>query len=164
MSDRIFSYRKLKRTLLPGTLVWCLFSAGNVPALSAAEPEPQPKTATLRVSFLGLKHRKGKLIAKLFRRRDNAPKGDGFRKVILPLSTTVSEFTFEGVPYGEYALFLFHDENSNGTLDHNFLRIPTEPMGFSAGFRPSIFSGVPGFDDLKFQFSSAQTAQRVSLE
>lgn len=39
--------------------------------------------------------------------------------------------TFENLTQGEYAISLFHDENSNGELDKNLMGIPKEPFGFS---------------------------------
>ncbi len=36
-----------------------------------------------------------------------------------------------GVPPGQYAAQVFHDENDDGEIKRNFLGIPTEPIGFS---------------------------------
>ena len=55
--------------------------------------------------------------------------------------------------YGPYAMVVFHDENDNGTLDHNVLRLPAEPLGFSKGFKLSLFSGMPNFEKLRFDFT-----------
>ena len=43
------------------------------------------------------------------------------------------------IPKGAYALALFHDSNSNGILDKNFLGIPSERYGFSNNVHP-LFS------------------------
>jgi uncharacterized protein (DUF2141 family) len=128
------------------------------PAAAGGEGE------TLTVDVSGLKHKRGKLVAKLFRRGDGAPKGQGYRRIAKNLTSTQPKLEFRGVPYGQYALFLFHDENDNGTVDHNLLGIPSEPLGFSAEFRPSLFSGIPDFDDLQFSFSKANRVQRVIVE
>lgn len=40
-------------------------------------------------------------------------------------------FVFNDLKNGRYAVQFFHDENSNGALDTNFLGIPTEGFGFS---------------------------------
>jgi uncharacterized protein (DUF2141 family) len=58
---------------------------------------------------------------------------------------------FEDLPYGDYAAIIFHDENANGVLDHRF-GFPNEPMGFSNAWRLSLFSGMPTFKKLKFEF------------
>lgn len=46
---------------------------------------------------------------------------------------------------GSYAVAVFHDANSNGKLDTNFLGIPTEAYGFSNNARGSF--GPPDFKD-----------------
>ena len=48
------------------------------------------------------------------------------------------------IPKGAYALALFHDSNSNGILDKNFLGIPSERYGFSNNVHP-LFS-EPSFN------------------
>jgi uncharacterized protein (DUF2141 family) len=52
------------------------------------------------------------------------------------------------VPPGTYAVNGFHDENSNGQFDTNFLGIPGEGYFFSNDVRP--FLSAPGFDAVKF--------------
>jgi len=49
---------------------------------------------------------------------------------------------------GTYAISLFHDHNSNGELDVNFLNIPVEGFGFSNN--PTILFSQPDFNDCKF--------------
>lgn len=75
-----------------------------------------------------------------------------------------AKLAFPDLPHGTYALFLFHDENDNGTVDHNLLGIPTEPLGFSGGFKVSLFSGVPDFDDLKFEFTAKSRPLAIVVE
>ena len=40
---------------------------------------------------------------------------------------------------GEYVAFAFHDCNSNGKVDSNFVGMPVEPIGFSRDVRPQLF-------------------------
>lgn len=49
----------------------------------------------------------------------------------------------DGLPEGEYALAIFHDENGNNELDTNWLGIPKESIGFSRA-RMKTF-GPPSF-------------------
>ena len=51
------------------------------------------------------------------------------------------------IPAGEYAIKLFHDENSNGVIDKNLIGIPTEGYGFSNN---GGAMGQPSFSDAKF--------------
>ncbi len=65
---------------------------------------------------------------------------------------------------GSYALVVFHDENDNGTIDHNVFRMPKEQLGFSNGFRPGLFAGLPSFEKLEFRLAGAPSPQRLDIE
>jgi len=54
-----------------------------------------------------------------------------------------TQIDIDGLPEGEYALAIFHDENGNNELDTNWLGIPKESIGFSRG-RMKTF-GPPSF-------------------
>ncbi len=56
------------------------------------------------------------------------------------------------LPAGEYALAIFHDENSNGKLDTNWLGIPKEKVAFSRGKMKTF--GPPKFNECAFKMSS----------
>ena len=73
-------------------------------------------------------------------------------------------FVFPQLEYGNYAVILFHDENGNGDLDHNILRLPAEPMGFSNGFDLSLFSGLPSFEKLQFEFGKKSQPVVIAVE
>lgn len=45
----------------------------------------------------------------------------------------------DNLPPGEYVAFAFHDCNSNGKVDSNFVGMPVEPIAFSNGVRPQLF-------------------------
>ena len=55
------------------------------------------------------------------------------------------------MPFGNYAITLFHDENNNMELDTNFLGIPKEPYGFSNNAKSPF--GPPGFQAALVEFS-----------
>ncbi|MGC4093988.1 MAG: DUF2141 domain-containing protein [Polyangiaceae bacterium] len=57
---------------------------------------------------------------------------------------------FERVPSGVFGASAFHDENSNGKLDTNFIGLPTEEYCASRNARGSF--GPPSFDDAKFLY------------
>lgn len=68
------------------------------------------------------------------------------------ISDKHAQLVFQNLKYGKYAVTVFHDENDNGTLDHNLLRMPAEPLGFSNGFQLGLFSGLPNFEKLQIVF------------
>ena len=52
------------------------------------------------------------------------------RKAIV-VSGKEATFQFPGLPPGQYAVQVMHDENDNGKFDTNFVGMPTEGYGFS---------------------------------
>jgi uncharacterized protein (DUF2141 family) len=52
------------------------------------------------------------------------------RKIESLQNLTVS-YTFKSVPAGDYAVFVFHDENNNGIFDTGVVHRPLEARGFS---------------------------------
>ncbi|HMO41187.1 MAG TPA: DUF2141 domain-containing protein [Saprospiraceae bacterium] len=55
-----------------------------------------------------------------------------FRGEIIPV-TSLKDYTasIAQLPFGKYAIAVFHDSNGNGRLDKNSFGIPTEPYAFS---------------------------------
>ncbi|MBX7124074.1 MAG: DUF2141 domain-containing protein [Cyclobacteriaceae bacterium] len=66
---------------------------------------------------------------------------------------------FDQLPFGEYAIAIFQDENGNGDLDTGMLGIPSEPFAFSNDFKPMF--GGPDFTDCSFNFE--REGQSVSI-
>lgn len=67
---------------------------------------------------------------------------------------------FEGLPYGEFAVAVIHDANSNARLD-TFVGIPREGFGFSNN--PPLGFGAPRFAAARFRLSSAASRQQVTM-
>ena len=72
------------------------------------------------------------------------------------------EFKLKNLAYGTYAMALVHDENKNGTLDRNFIGIPTEPYGFSA--KPKSKWRLPRFQEVKFDINAPKQTLNIELE
>lgn len=69
--------------------------------------------------------------------------------------------TFLNIPYGEYALALFQDNNRNQLLDTNLFGIPKEPYGFSKNIKPKL--SAPEFNECKITFSKDSHTFTISL-
>ena len=123
----------------------------------------RPSKGTLKVSVSGMENNKGKLFVNLFRKGD-----DIMAKPYLQLSEKIvdgkSAVNFENLSYGNYVAFAFHDENNNGSMDHNWLNIPNEPMGYSNNWNFSLFSGMPNYEKTKFNFSAQDTAIKIIVK
>lgn len=87
-----------------------------------------------------------------------------FDKVFVADSVVASKgktsIKIEGLPEGQYALAIFHDENGNNKLDTNWLGIPKEDIGFSNA-RMKTF-GPPQFEECAFRLN-AHSQIEISL-
>lgn len=133
-----------------------LTSAGQNRAAAAS-------SGTLHIPLSGFESDRGKVVVKLFVAGGDVPKGRGTREISAKIVGKKARVDFEKLPHGTYAIFAFHDENENGTVDHNLIGIPKEDLGFSNGFRVTLFSGIPDFEDLKFRFADTHTAEAIQM-
>lgn len=70
--------------------------------------------------------------------------------------------SIKDLPYGTYAVALFHDVNSNGKLDQGVFGIPKEPYAFSQPLKSKW--RAPIFDDVKFDVNTSSTNLKLKLE
>jgi uncharacterized protein (DUF2141 family) len=80
------------------------------------------------------------------------------RRIDSPQDLTVS-YTFKSIPAGNYAVFVFHDENNNGIFDTGLLKRPLEARGFSQILPEDIkpFQKRVPFQRAKFTLSEPKT-------
>ena len=110
-------------------------------------------SGNLTIQVHGLLHVRGQVIANLFHEGDDVMKiVKAYLRTKGKISDKQAQLVFQNLKYGKYAVTVFHDENNNGSLDHNLLRIPAEPLGFSNSFQLGLFSGLPNFEKLQFVF------------
>ena len=130
-------------------------------ALAISTPlHAAPDTGTLDVHVTGFTHDRGHLIAKLYAAGDDVL-GPGRWTAQAVIHGSEATLQWSNLAHGRYAVVVFHDENDNGTLNHNLLRMPAEPLGFSNGFALSWHSGMPSFE--KLQFEVTQPAQTIEV-
>jgi uncharacterized protein (DUF2141 family) len=152
-SAKFISKVFLRETALRVTckLIFSLLFLGSVPTVAASDYDD------LRIEVSGFDSNNGQFIAKLFSMGDDVLK-EGRWQASSSIDDKHATLTFSHLPPGQYAVVVFHDLNSNGVIDHNFIGLPTESLGFSNNFSLSPTSGLPNFDKLKFShFVSPQT-------
>ena len=72
-----------------------------------------------------------------------------------------SQFSFNKIERGTYAIAIFHDENDNNLLDKNFLGIPLEDYAFSNNATALI--GPPSFESAKFSIETDTLTIHIRL-
>lgn len=120
------------------------------------------QTGTFTIKATNFEVNTGVAVVQLFREQDDIPKKP-FVKSTGSITKNESMITFSDLPYGDYAVIVFHDVNGNGILDHKF-GFPNEPMGFSNDWKLSLFSGMPTFGKLKIEFSAEKKLRIIKLK
>ena len=123
-----------------------------VSCAAAASAGEQQAGITVRVE--GLRSDKGQVKVELFAKagfpedEKQALRGERF-----PAGATNRVVYFKGVPFGEYAVLAYHDENGDDRLDKGMFGIPKEGWGVSRNVRPK--RGPPQFDDSKISVTQS---------
>ena len=81
---------------------------------------------------------------------------------IVPVVNNEVIVKIDSLKYGHYAIKVFHDENSNGELDSNFLGMPTEDYGFSNN--ASSWFGPPRWEKARFLFNKKEMTIEISID
>ena len=101
----------------------------------------------ISVSISGLKNNNGYVMIGLYNKKD-AFLNKTFKGNSVVITDKKATLVFNDIPNGEYAVSFFHDANSNGKMDTNFVGIPKESYGASNNAKG--FFGPPKYDDAKF--------------
>lgn len=118
------------------------------------------QTGNIRITIPGVKQANGKVQICLYKSADSFLKEDEiFKKATIVASIAKSSFTFQSIPVGDYAIFVYWDENENDKMDTNFIGIPKEEVGFSRNAIGSF--GPPSFEDASFTVAEKNTSELV---
>jgi uncharacterized protein (DUF2141 family) len=149
---------KLKSTLSLSLLLVQLVAA-FLPVMADDAPE-----GDITVAIKGLKNSQGVVRVALFGSKEtynndhNIGMGS-FRKVAVPITDQQATARFTGMPYGDYAIKVFHDENNSGKFATNAFGIPKIEHAVSNNAR-ALF-GPPGFDKAKFKLEQANLSMEI---
>lgn len=129
--------------------------------VSAATLIGATPVARLDVDFAQVRSAKGMLRICLTAAPDNFPSCvDDRNATRRSVSAGTASLRFDGLPHGDYAVAVIHDENGNKKLD-TFAGIPREGFGFSRN--PPIGFGPPRFSAARFGITTDAEKQQVKL-
>ncbi len=118
-------------------------------------------TSDLSVDVSNLRSHKGMVRVCLTADPANFPACiDDADAITRSVPATQDSLNFDGLPHGDYAIAVIHDENGNNKLD-TFAGIPREGFGFSRN--PPITFGPPRFSAARFTLSSDADRQQVRM-
>lgn len=123
-----------------------------------------PNSGTLTVQFEGLRSSKGKIYITVFNKADGYPSKpeNAIRKEVINAAYPSVIAKIQGLSAGNYAISAYHDENSNGKLDTNFLGIPTEGTAASNDAKGKF--GPPKFEDARFYFDGNDKILKITFQ
>jgi uncharacterized protein (DUF2141 family) len=144
--------------------VFLLLVALLVPTLWGIPQSNGPATNTIHVEIDGLRNDKGKVVCALYSSADGFPKEA--HKAMAHASAAITDkravCDFVGIAANAtYAISVFHDENSNGKLDTNFMGMPREGVGASNGAKGHF--GPPKFDAAAFRFQGGRMELKITI-
>ncbi|MBL4585992.1 MAG: DUF2141 domain-containing protein [Flavobacteriales bacterium] len=120
-------------------------------------------SGTIVLSVNGFNSNKGKLWLALYDNAKAFPSSqkEAIRTEQYEIKNNRVSIKLENINYGIYAISVFHDENSNGKMDANWIGIPQEGIGASNNAKG--FMGPPKFEDAKFELDSKQLDLKINL-
>lgn len=134
------------REALNGGALLCLCLCGVESA--AADNQPAAGSGTLTVELTGLTSDEGSVVYAMWNGPDYWLKDNAVREGSVVIENGASRLEFTDLPYGEYAISVFHDKNANNKLDTGFMGIPKEPLGTSNDAK--VRFGPPKYKDARF--------------
>ena len=145
-----------------------IFLLASTIALVVAVSFPAPLSAQARergavaLTITGILAVKGQIKIALFNSSETWLGDHPVYNATVEVDSKVVTWKISDIPYGDYGIALFHDENKNGKMDKNFLGIPQEPYGFSNNMRVTF--GPPSWDKSKFVVKSAITELSIEVK
>jgi uncharacterized protein (DUF2141 family) len=113
----------------------------------------QTPSQGIKVEVTGFRNNNGLLRCSLWSAPAGFPRDDShiWKHAQGPVKNSSGECVFGGTfPAGDYAITLFHDEDSSGKFKSNFVGYPLEGYGFSNNIVPQF--SAPTWDQCKFHY------------
>lgn len=118
-------------------------------------------SSLFKLQIKGLDKVEGEVRIAMFNSEENYTKETVYA-VVIPVDSLSIEWCVEGLPFGDYAIAVYHDKNENGKLDANFLGIPKEDYGFSNNARGRF--GPASWKDASFSVNSKSTIHQILIK
>jgi uncharacterized protein (DUF2141 family) len=116
------------------------------------------QTADLNVNISNIKPYTGNIMIAIFNSKETYFEMDkmlaGYE---ISVDSSSVSCTFSDLPIGIYAITIYHDQDSNGEMNRNWLGMPTEGYAFSNNFASSIRPA--SFDDASFKLKTDATLE-----
>jgi len=118
------------------------------------------QTGSITVNISNIDNIEGSLVIGLYDSKSQFLKKN-VKGILETVTKTTATVTFTNVTPGDYAISLYHDENSNKKLDTYLFGIPKEDYGTSNNARGVM--GPPKWEDAVFTVNAENVTQNIKL-
>jgi uncharacterized protein (DUF2141 family) len=142
------------------TFIFLLFFT----SLLLCQPEAETVgTGSIKLIVIGIENDEGTIAVALANSREDYESFETvYKSARIPINNNIAEHIFENIPFGEYAVKVYHDEDNNGKINRNFFGIPSEDYGFSNNASASF--GPADYDDAKFIFDKPVLHVEINID
>ncbi|MDR9417463.1 DUF2141 domain-containing protein [Gracilimonas sp.] len=131
-------------------------------AQEIAYPEKENLRSEFELKINNIPKVEGEVRVAVFDSKENYDsKENPLHAFVLTVEGDSLTWKHDELPYGEYAIAVYHDENENGELDTNLLGIPKEAYGFSNNARGRF--GPASWKDAVFEISESRTTHQITI-
>lgn len=123
----------------------------------------QEFVGSLTIEVNGLRNQEGQVCLKLFDGSRGFPNDDdsAIKRQCVAIASTPLTVTFDDLPFGNYAVALYHDSNSDEQFNRGAFGMPTEGYGFSND--PPAITGPASYGDSTFFVAGASTTIKIQM-
>lgn len=124
----------------------------------------EPQTGgEIELLIKGAKSNNGVIRVLIFNKEDGFPEEPkkAIKALSLPLSNSIAKVTVGNLPSGNYAISVFHDEDSDGQMRKNNFGFPLDSYGFSNN--PTLYFGPPSFSKCTIQVKNSSVKVEITL-
>lgn len=123
----------------------------------------ETKLYDLDIVVTGLKNTDGQLMISISKGKEGFPHNNYFKQLYISDFTSPRfNLTFKDIPNGNYAVSLLHDEDSNGKMNRNLIRIPKEGFAFSRNYK--VLLRAPKYEEANFDIDTIKKPVVIKLQ
>ncbi|MGE0638520.1 MAG: DUF2141 domain-containing protein [Bacteroidia bacterium] len=158
--DETTSMEETTDTLIPDTATMKTNETETKTSTSEKETVAAHKPLTLIIKNLA--SATAPVIVGLYNSKKNFLKVEGRLKEykFTPSGTTLTT-QITDLDYGEFAMAIYQDEDSNGEINKNMIGVPTEGYAFSNNYKPRV--KAPSFSDCMFVYDSSTNTVTMNM-
>jgi uncharacterized protein (DUF2141 family) len=150
----------MRRHLLLTLIGTFYFGLLNISAQEISYPEKEYSSQFI-LKIQGIDKLEGEIRIAVFNSKEKYTK-EPIHAIVLPVDSTTVIWEKDDLPFGEYAIAVYHDKNKNGKIDTNLLGIPKEDYGFSNDARGRF--GPASWNDSKFRIQEKVYSTEITIK